>query len=77
MYGLEKFKIEKVSPKSCIFYFFWSVVISHILTHIGSLIVALNGLGFDSPSGYKVSHPGRYKYMWVGQKSLATSLPRV
>ena len=26
-----------------------------------------DGLGFNSPSGYKVGRPGHSKYVWVGQ----------
>ena len=26
-----------------------------------------DGLGFNSPSGYKVGRPGHFKYVWVGQ----------
>ena len=26
-----------------------------------------DGRGFNSPSGYKVSHLGHSKYVWVGQ----------
>ena len=27
----------------------------------------VDGLGFNSPSGYKVGRPGHSKYVWVGQ----------
>ena len=41
-------------------------------SQIGSTVVKAfafqaDGLGFNSPSGYKVGGPGHSKYVWVGQ----------
>ena len=41
-------------------------------SQIGSTVVKAfafqaDGLGFNSPSGYKVGRPGHFKYVWVGQ----------
>ena len=43
-----------------------------LVSQIGSTVVKVfafqaDGLGFISPSGYKVGCPGHSKYVWVGQ----------
>ena len=36
-------------------------------TVVKAFALQADGLGTNSPSGYKVGHPGHSKYVWVGQ----------
>ena len=36
-------------------------------TVVKAFVLRADGLGFNSPSGYKVGRPGHSKYVWVGQ----------
>ena len=36
-------------------------------TVVKAFALQADGLGFTSPSGYKVGRPGHSKYVWVGQ----------
>ena len=36
-------------------------------TMIKAFAFQADGLGFNSPSGYKVGSPGHSEYVWVGQ----------
>ena len=36
-------------------------------TVVKAFVLRADGLGFNSPSGFKVGCPGHSKYVWVGQ----------
>ena len=48
----------------CYFFTFYSQIGS---TVVKAFAFQADGLGFNSPSGYKVGRPGHSKYVWVGQ----------